>query len=117
MLLTYWSQCLYIRSLITIPVALGKSASFACIEDVEGTSMISITLRSSGEKAKPLISFDSCESCLRSLPSVFIIHTWEEPLSLLKKAIFSPFCKNAGFVSFLSLCVSNFDCLVFKSIR
>ncbi len=90
MSVTHSSQCLYIRSSMTRPVALGRSGYMSCAVRAYFMPEKKTTCFSSGEKRKPSIPFSTSLINLRSEPSAFIIHNWFLSFSGYRKAIFFP---------------------------
>ena len=88
---THSSQCLYIRSVMTLPVAFGRSGYLSAVLGMVFTCATNKRCFSSGEKRKPSIFPSKCESCFFPVPSGFISHTWLLPLSVERYAIFVPF--------------------------
>ena len=105
---THSSQCLYIRSSITIPLALSRSGYLSTVRSPYFTCEMKSTLLSSGENLNPSISPANEESCTRSLPSGFISQIWLLPsASGARKASLQPFLLHAGSPSLAAVVVSN----------
>ena len=92
----YWSQCLYIKSLMTMPVANGRSFSFFSMTVLLSTLWIKMTFFSSGENKNPSTSFCAWEIWRAFFPSIPTDHTCDDPLREDKKAISFPFLMNTG---------------------
>ena len=101
------SQCLYIRSSTTNPLARGRSGYFSAVLSFMGIWCMRMTLFSSGEKRNPSTGFSQLLSCLRPLPSGFISHTWLVPLALDRKAILVPPFIHAALLSLSAVVVSS----------
>src|SRR5690554_6345648 len=96
---TQWSQCLYIRSFTIRPDASGRSECLSGAVSTDFTLFTKSSFVSSGEKIYPSTPPSTSESCFLSPPSGFMVHSCDEPLSLLRKAIRSPFPIQRGWLS------------------
>ncbi len=96
---TQWSQCLYIRSSTTRPLAPGRSAYCSPGFLPLFTLRMKRTFLPSGEITKPSMGSFWLEICVIPPPSGLMVHICDEPVSLLRKAIRSPFSIQRGWLS------------------
>ncbi len=105
---TQLSQCLYIRLSTIRPDASGKSGCLSFMASPTFTFLMNSTFLLSGEKTKPVIPSSTSVIFFIPLPSGFMIHICDVPLSLLMNATFFPPEIHCGLLSLALVTVNCF---------